>query len=237
MTIKHFNTSESDINQWNWAQERWAKFTGSLNHKLLGGERVKRQPFLEGGWTYIEQKAMETTVKMFERPELDDVKSLRWGKAFEEMAHEEYVRITRNTNVLHCGTFTPVFLKYDRLPDDVGVSPDGISITDSYDVDFGTEYKCPINPLIHFRRLAWKDQWDLKDNDPEYYCQVQNTLMVCPNAQYWHFVSFDERQINPKNRIKIIEVKPEKKYQDNLHMRLEIAIAEKKKIIEQYQNY
>jgi hypothetical protein len=50
--------------------------------------------------------------------------------------------------------------------------------TDTVKVDFGAEIKCPKNPLNHFERLKWKDQWDIQQHYPQAYIQIQNLMMI-----------------------------------------------------------
>lgn len=234
MKITRFNSPDIDTNRDKWALERWGKFTGSENHKLLS--KGTGEMFGAGARTYIKQKALEMTINMYERPEMEENKTLLWGALHEQEAFEWYRHFTRN-ELIYCGTLNPLFLTYDEMPTEVGVSPDSVNpeCVNTYKVDFGAELKCPRNPSIHFDRLLWKDEEDLKNNNPEYYCQIQNTFLIT-GAQQWHFVSYDGRQKDKKKRIKVIEVMPNKKYLDNLQIRLEAAVKEKYKILQQYQN-
>lgn len=232
--IHQYNENQLD----DWHQQRWEKFTGSENHKLLSKGRGT-ELFGEGAMTYIKQKALETQIRMYERPELEYNKTLLWGKIEEDYAFQWYVKTTKNY-ITHFGSTTPVFLDYEipEMIGHVGVSPDAAAVSMNngvISIDMGLEIKCPKNPMVHWERLLWKDQEDILNNCPDYYCQIQNTLMIT-EAPFWHFASYDGRQKDPKNRIVIIEVKPDKRYQDNLFMRLKCAIAKKKEIIEQYQN-
>jgi hypothetical protein len=212
-----------------WLLERWGKFTASECYKLLVGGR-KGEMFGEGAMTYIEQKALEMTTSMWERPELEETKSILHGRAYEYPAYEAYIRETRNYSMTYMGSETPIFLPYDTLKDEAGGTPDCANISESGTIDFGAEFKCPKNPAYHFRRLKWKDQWDIKDNYTLCYTQIQMLLMIT-NAQERHFVSYDDRQKNKQFKAKIIPVKPDKKFQDNLDIRLRQAIKEKYKII------
>lgn len=219
----------NDIDQWFVA--RRGKFTSSVNHKLLAGGSGGAV-FGDGAWTYIEERAVEHCTTLWERPELEEAKSLLWGKVYELPAHEEYVRVTKNHSLIHCGTETPLYLEYEPLAKESGGSPDGVNITKSNTIDLFTEIKCPKNPSYHFKRLMWKDQFDIKQWYMTCYCQMQHMLMIT-NAVEGHFVSYDERQRNQKDKIKIIPVKPDKKFQDNLDLRLRLAIKEKYKMLEE----
>lgn len=216
----------------NWFLERWAKLTASENYKLLTGGKGNAM-FGDGAMTYIEQKAMEMVTAMWERPELEEVKSLLHGKMYEYPAYQEYCRVTKNYSMKYLGTETPLFLEYEPLKEESGGSPDIINITSSDTIDAGAEIKCPKNPVYHFRRLSWKDQWDVKENYMLCYCQIQNLLMIT-DAFVWQFVSYDERQLSKSKKIKVIDVYPDKNFQSNLEVRLHMAVKEKYNILSKH---
>lgn len=208
-----------------WHLSRWGRFTASQIGKLLtpgSGEM-----FGVGAWTYIRQKAMEKRTRMWERPELEFVKSLFHGKAYEEPAYEAYCRVTRNYSMQYCGTLNPIFLEYGP---DAGGSPDGL-MGEGDKIYCGLELKCPKDPAVHDLYLDMKDQFDLKARNKEYYAQMQFLMMITKSPE-WHFASFDERFLNKREQLKIIEIKPDAKTQDNLEIRLLQAIKERNKIIE-----
>lgn len=218
-----------------WFQERWSRFTASENYKLLISGK-KGEVFGEAAMTYIEQKALEMTSVMQERPELEEAKSLLHGRVHELPAFESYIRATRNYDMIYCGSDKPTFLTYKPLEQDCGGSPDGIMISeqaDSFNAHFGVEIKCPKNSLYHFRRLKWKDQWDIQQNYMQAYIQIQNLMMIT-GAQSWDFVSYDDRMKDKKLQTKIITVYKDKRTQDNLHFRLLRAIEERKKILQEH---
>jgi hypothetical protein len=212
----------------NWFKERWSRFTASENFKLLTNN-AQGAVFGEPAWTYIKQKALEMVSRMVERPELEEVKSLLHGKIYEYPAFERYVATTRNTDMVYLGSENPLFITYEKMERDSGGSPDAITKK----VDFGAEIKCPKNPMNHFERLKWKDQWDIAQNYKQAYVQIQN-LMLITGAKVWDFVSFDERMKEQKLQIKIITVHTDKRMQDNLHFRLVKAVEERKKILQEY---
>lgn len=215
-----------------WHLERKAKFTSSENYKLCVAPPANKL-WSPGAVTYIEEKAIQAVSDMWDRPALEEVGSLLYGRVHEYPAFECYVNTTRNNSMQYLGTDAPLFLTYDAMPEESGGTPDAISVTDSNKVDVGCEIKCPANPVYHFRRLKWKSQFDIKEGYPLVYCQIQHLLLIT-GAQEWHFVSFDDRQQYKPKKIKIIEVKPDKKFQDNLHVRLEMAIKEKYKLISEH---
>ena len=89
-----------------WHLQRWARITASENFKIVKpGDGGKM--FTPGGYTYIEQKALEATTRMWERPELEEAKSLLHGKMYEYPAYQEYVRVTRNFEMKYIGDANP----------------------------------------------------------------------------------------------------------------------------------
>lgn len=211
-----------------WYLQRYSKFTASEIHKLIGKGK-DGTGFSVGGMTYIETKAIEEMTVMYERPELEFVESLMHGKAYEEPAFRAYVKVSRNTSMKHFGSDNPVYLPYN---DYSGGSPDGL-MGEVANIKCGLEIKCPKNPANHFKYLKMSSQWDLKEIRPEYYAQIQFLLMIT-QAEGFHFVSYDERFINPSKKIHIIDVLPDTKFQDNLELRIASAQKEKIKILEKY---
>lgn len=218
-----------DVDQ--WFIQRWTKFTSSEKHKLLLGG-TGGAVFGEGARTYIKTKALEMATVMQERPELEEVKSLLWGKVHELPAYEWYIRETKNYNMVYLGTETPLFITDDLMPKESGGSPDGL-LLGTEKINAGWEVKCPKNSMYHFDRLLWKTQWDLKEGYLSCYTQIQDLLRIT-EADVWHFMSFDDRQANPNKKGKIIEVYPDKKFQDNLVLRTRLAVEEKYKIFERH---
>jgi hypothetical protein len=214
-----------------WHKRRWTRFTASENYKLLvpGSGSM----FGTGAITYIEQKALEMTTKMWERPELEETKSILYGRAHEYPAYVEYKKVTRNDDIIYFGDETPMFYPYKPLAEESGGTPDCASVTNEGIIFHGAEIKCPKNPINHFRRLKWKDQWDVKTEYIQCYTQCQ-FLMMCTGAEQWDFVSYDDRQIVRAKKIKIIEIKPDKNFQNNMEVRLRQAIKEKYRIISEH---
>lgn len=224
--MSYFNDTDK-IEQ--WYKIRRSRFTSSENYKLLPTDGAKGI-FSYGARTYIETKVIELTTKMWQRPELDEVESLLHGKLYELPAFERYVSETKNHSITYMGSENPVFIEDEVILDEAGGTPDAANITESHTIDYGTEIKCPKNPAYHYRRLKWKDQWDLKENYISCYTQIQDLIRLT-GAYGWDFVSFDERQLAKSKQTKIIQVKPDKKFIDNLEVRIRMAVAEKYKML------
>lgn len=207
-----------------WFLERYGKFTASMIYKLV--ESNGTSMFKPGGWAYIQERAIESMTFLYERPEMEFVEALMHGKAYEEPAFFEYLRVSKNNSMRHFGGENPIYLDYN---DYSGGSPDGL-MGEGADIQWGLELKCPKNPKNHFLYCKMQSQWDLKEKRPEYYAQIQFLLMIT-KAQGFHFVSYDERYRDINKRLKILDVFPDKKFADNLDVKLQMAQKEKLKII------
>jgi hypothetical protein len=215
-----------------WHLQRWGKFTSSENVKLLssGGGAVM---FGGGAITYIKTKALQMCTHMHEKPELEEVASLLHGKAHEFPAYQMYCDVTRNFKMSYLGDDTPVFLDDEEFMDEAGGTPDIINITKANTIDLGAEIKCPKNSMYHFDRLKWKSQWDIKENYPLVYTQMQHLLLIT-KAHEWHFISYDDRFRIKEKRIKIIEVKPDVAFQGKLRIRIQKAIVDKYRFVAEH---
>lgn len=214
----------------NWFLQRHSKFTSSVIFKLVPTAKDGTS-FSTTGWSYIREKAIEEMTELYERPELEFVESLIHGKMYEEAAYNEYIRVSKNYNMRHFGGENPVFIE-DKTHSFAGGSPDGLQGEGDV-IDWGLEIKCPKNSNNHYLYSKFKDQWDLKEKRIEYYSQIQHLLMVT-GANGFHFCSYDQRFKDKSKRLKIIEVLPDKKFQDNLDIRIQMAQKEKLKIIREF---
>ena len=221
----------ADLDQWHL--QRWARFTASENYKLLVTSTTSI--FSPGGHTYIKEKVLQMTTNIWSRPELDEVEALLHGKVHEYPAYKATVQATGYTNLIYLGEDKPLFLEYEPMAKDCGGSPDSISLNSDATVDIVAEFKCPKNPMNHFNRLLWKNQWDVKEKYLQSYTQIQNLLMIT-NGRLGLFVSYDDRQKRVDKKYKIIDILPDKKFQDNLEIRLRMAIKEKYRIYDEYMN-
>lgn len=210
-----------------WHKKRRAKLTASTNYKLIGAPSTYN--------LYIKEKALEQCTSLWERPELEQTASLLWGNVYEQPAHERYIASTKNYSMTYIGRDNPIFFPYpnENLIEDSGGTPDAANILESGSIDYGAEYKCPRNPSNHFDRLKWTSQWDIKENYIQCYTQIQNLIMIT-GASGWDFISYDERMLSKKHQIVIIEVKPDKKFIDNLELKLYNGVRDKYKKISEH---
>lgn len=220
-----------------WLIERRGKFSASENYKLLPTEKQSKDRLWSAtADTYIEQKVIELTTDYYERPELLEVEALLHGKVNEYPAYERYIRETGNTFMTYLGDENPTFIPCSDMPEESGGSPDIVSITSEGKIDYGAEIKNSKNPAYHFRRLKWQSQWDLKEKYIQCYTQIQDLIRVS-GAKGWDFISFDSRQKSKAAQIKIIQVKPDMKFINNLELRIRLAVKEKYKIISDHYGY
>jgi hypothetical protein len=208
-----------------WFMQRHSRFTASMAYKLLIPSK-DGSLFSAGAMTYIREKAVETLTVLQERPQLEFVESLIHGKAQEYNAFMAYVNATGNHDMRYFGTENPLYLSINEYS---GGSPDGL-MGEETRIDLGLELKSPYNSANHFKYLQFKSQWDLKEQRIEYYTQIQ-MLMMAMNTDTFHFGSFDDRFKKKEHQLKILEVKKDQKFQDNLEMKLHLAQKEKLKII------
>lgn len=228
---KSYFLEESTNQKDQWFVDRWGKFTASESHKLLSkgtGEKM----FGTGAMTYIKKKAIEKQTTFWENPKMEHVKSLLWGKRYEEPAFNHYLKMTKNVSMRYMGTETPLFLSYNE---DSGGSPDGI-LGEGDTIHLVLELKCPQDSGVHWDYLGLKNQYDLRAYSIEYYSQVQFLLMIT-KAELSHWVSFDERFKDVRKRMKLIEVKPDKSFQANLDIRIRQAVKDRDKLIEELDNF
>jgi hypothetical protein len=218
-----------------WLMEKRGRFSASLSSKLLS-KGSNGEMFGSGAWTYIKDTAIEMVTNIWDKGVGsigDHLEPMLHGKVHEYPAYMEYIKETNNHKVKYFGDEHPIFLPHPDFPDEFGCSPDAGEITDEGTLPIGVEIKCPINSILHMERLTWKNQWDIMEKYISCYAQIQSSLM-CTGADEWHFVSYDERQIIKRTRIKIISVYPDIKFQNNLKIRLKQAINEKYRILSEF---
>lgn len=208
-----------------WLVKRRGKFTSSVNYKLIG---------TQGAFdTYVEERTIEMSTAQWERPELEFVDSLLWGKVYEEPACNRYIEETKNHSMTYIGRENPIFYFDKKMPEECGGSPDVANILEDSKIDYLAEIKCPKNPAYHFRRLSWTNQFDIKEKYIQCYTQMQDLMMIT-GALGCDFVSYDERQLSKAKKIKIIEVKPDQKFMDNLEIKKHTAVREKYKLLSKH---
>lgn len=210
-----------------WRKKKWGCFSASeIDNLMTPG---KGTTFSDGGMAYIERIAREAYT-LFNDSENGMSFAMKAGKKKEAEAFGYYRKLFGIDTFEYYGGGNPYFEKYTE---DSGASPDCILWKDKVAkiVSFGCEIKCPTSK-IHFDYIRKiKTQFDLKQMNSQYYGQCQFNLMTF-NADLWHWCSYNE-YYPIKHRMKILEVIPDKNYQNNLKVRIAMATKEKYRILEE----
>lgn len=210
-----------------WKLQKWAMFSASKIDVLNNG--TDEALFGKGAMTYINGIAREGYTT-FNDDENVETFSMKRGKMKEAEAFAHYWRFLGSPqNMEYFGGSNPYFEHY--CPDS-GASPDALMWIDKAAklISWGAEIKCPKSDT-HWDYLEFKDQWDLKKAEPNYYGQCQFGMMTF-KTDLWHWCSYNE-YYPVEDRMTIIEVKEDKVYQSNLAMRLKQAVKKKWEIVEQ----
>lgn len=88
------------------------------------------------------------------------------------------------------------------------------------------EIKSPYNSANQIDYLMLTDQWDLKREYPEHYWQCMSNILFL-DAPCCHFVTYDPRMIDEKNKMFYLKIKPVSEDIDRIIVKLEAAIKEK----------
>lgn len=213
-----------------WLQMKWAMFSASDIH-LLTDKSSGTKMFGKGAATYI-LKVARQACSLFNSDDKIDTHDMRMGKLKETACAHFYKQMIGLDSIEHHGDYNPLFHPYNEHS---GVSPDALAKKSDGTISFGSEFKNP-SADTHFRYLFEIDsQWDLKAESEKYYAQCQFSMMAF-KTDLWHWVSYNEYMNKPSQKMLIIEIQEDKRYQDNLEIRLASAIRIKKKIVEMINN-
>lgn len=207
-----------------WRLAKWGKFSAScidvLTSKGVG------EMFGKGAKTYIKKVAREAYT-LFNTEEDVETYDMKMGKQREAQSYAAYRKAIGFDDLTYYGGNNPHFEPYDEHS---GGSPDCVAKMSDGKVSFGAEFKNPKGD-VHFDYLTnIRNQYDLYKAAPIYYGQCQFLLMIY-KCDLWHWCSHNEF-FPPRDRLLLIEVEPDKQYQDNLLLRLKQAIILKQLIIE-----
>lgn len=213
-----------------WRLQKWSCFSASeISNLMTPG---KGETFSDGGIAYIERIAREGYTT-FNDSENNMTVSMRNGKKKEPEAYQYYRKLMGIDDLEYFGGGNPYFEKYTEHS---GCSPDCILWKDKPNkiVSFGAEFKCPTS-RVHWEYIrGLKTQFDLKQMNPQYYGQCQMALLTF-KADLWHWCSYNE-YYPPKHRMFILEVVPDKTYQSNLKIRIQMATKRKIELLEEMRN-
>ena len=199
-----------------WLKQRLGKFTASEFHRLMA--YPNKAELSAGAITYIMEKVAESLV---EPPDTDGFTSydMQWGLDHEAEAVQAFTDKTGLVVYKH-----GLAQELITMNEHVGCTPDDLINSTS-----GLELKCP-KSVTHISYWAIKNSDDLKKHCPNYYWQVQGSMMITGREE-WYFASFDPRFINPLHRLHIAKIALNIEDVVLLSNRLKMAIALKMKLI------
>jgi len=201
-----------------WHEARSGMFTASECFKLMGKKfGPLLTDFTEIAQTYILEKVSDNFTN--NKHEVNS-KEMAWGIEHEPIAKGQY-ELTFACEILDEG------FVYWIENNQCGCSPDGIIKGEKR----GIEIKCPYNPANHLKNLLIKSNSDFKNEFPQYYWQVQMSLMIY-DFEKWDYVSFHPF-FNTKTRLNCIEILRDDKDITYLKERLNLAVEIKNKIIKE----
>lgn len=221
-----------------WRRSKWGHFSASeIHHILVSGPRDKVTgvaPMLgKGAISYVKKIARQAFTEFNEDDDGAESFAMKRGKMQEPVAAGHYQRLIGLDNMAYYGGGNPQFFHY--CPDS-GVSPDLVVWKDEEKriASFGAEFKSPQGDTHMDYLFNIKDAQDLKKECPEYYAQCQFAMMTF-KSDLWHWCSFNE-YFPGKDKMLIIEIPTDKSFQDDLEIRLSMAIKNKNEFVELLKN-
>ena len=201
-----------------WLLQRKGKFTASEIHRLMTA-LSKPNELPVGAITYVIEKVAETLTDGL--PESFSSEAMQWGKDQEVNAIELFSKKTKLK--VHSTGDNQKFIAYGKH---AGCTPDGLG------AGYGVETKCP-KSATHVLYRGIKNGDDLKKIKPEYYWQIQFSMM-CRKVSKWHFVSFDPRFSNEKHRLYPVLIERNENDIELIKLRLQLAIDKKLELIKNF---
>nr|DAR09404.1 MAG TPA: Exonuclease [Caudoviricetes sp.] len=196
--------------------------------------RTKEIPFSQGTFSYLDGKIAEQFMPDNAFLEyMEDCsprsRAMDWGTLMEDSARSRYQEETGN-EVLDA-PFVPLkgFEKF------AGGSPDGIIRSGGI-----IEIKCPFSPAIHLKHFLYETADDLKEDNLQYYCQIQYN-MICVEREFGvdvtfgDFISYDPR-ISKSKQLKVLHIPKDEEVQKQLLERTELAVEYFKEKINKISN-
>lgn len=196
--------------------------------------RTKDVPFSQGTFSYLDGKIAEQFMPNDAFLEyMEDCaphsRAMDWGTLMEDSARSRYQNDTGN-EVLDA-PFVPLkgFEKF------AGGSPDGIIRSGGI-----IEIKCPFSPAIHLKHFLYETADDLKEDNLQYYCQIQYN-MICVEREFGagvtfgDFISYDPR-ISKSKQLKVLRIPKDEDIQRQLLERTKLAVEYFKEKINKISN-
>jgi len=186
---------------------------------------TKIVPFSDATFTYLNRKVMERFLPLNSESidamnVVDDYilehsvqnAAMRFGTEWEDTARQRYAE-TMGYEVFEVG-----FVPYEKYPNIVGVSPDGLNRQENG----GVEIKSPFTMEKHLQHLMYQTPQDLKENEEEYYWQCYANMLVT-NRDFWDFVSFNPYVYYSK-QLKVLRIQRDESEINLLAERIDLAV-------------
>lgn len=186
---------------------------------------TKVVPFSDATFTYLNRKVMENYLPLssesvdainavneyIEEHSISNA-AMRWGTFWEDDARNRYAE-EMGYEIEQVG-----FIPYEKYPNLMGVSPDGLNKTENG----GCEFKCPFSLEKHLQHLMYQTPQDLKDNEEEYYWQCYANMLVT-GRDFWDFVSFNP-YISYSKQLKVLRLHRDENEINLLKERIDLAV-------------
>lgn len=222
-----------DQNSPEWEQVRIGRFTASELHRLMEPSKrdmteaeLKARPksgkgssaklvydyskLSETALTYVNEKVAE--ILTGQAKQQGYAFPITWGTSYEAEAAELFAERTG---------YTLEKVGFFKYTDHAGGSPDRL-VNDNAIL----EIKCPYEPVNQIKYLMLTDQYDVRRNYFQYWCQCQANLLFT-ERRLCHFVTYDPRMIAPKHKLTHIEIQPDPEFHDLIRQQIEKAVKEK----------
>lgn len=196
--------------------------------------RTKEAPFSQGTFSYLDGKIAEQFMPNDAFLEyMEDCaphsRAMDWGTLMEDSARTRYQEETENE------VLDAPFVSLKEFEKFAGGSPDGITRSGGI-----IEIKCPFNPAVHLTHFLYETAEDLKEDNLQYYCQIQYN-MICVEHEtgvevpFGDFISYDPRTSKSK-QLKVLHIPKDVEVQKQLLERTKLAIEYFKEKINQISN-
>ncbi len=196
--------------------------------------RTKEVPFSQGTFSYLDGKIAEQFMPNdafleYMEDSVPRSRAMDWGTLMEDSARTRYQEETEN-EVLDA-PFVPL-KEFEKF---AGGSPDGIIRSGGI-----IEIKCPFSPAVHLTHFLYEKAEDLKEDNLQYYCQIQYN-MICVEREtgigvsFGDFISYDPRTSRSR-QLKVLRIPKDEEIQHQLLERTQLAVEYFKEKINQISN-
>lgn len=206
-----------------WLKSKKGYLSSSQISRLMTYENKNELP--KGAITYIFEKVLERLTDGKSKKEFYN-QSMSRGNNYELVALEEFL------NIHDCKVeLTGDNQKFFKHNDYFGGTPDGVIYSEKAII----EIKCPDSSTHYRRKYGFGDVDELsttnfKDLETEIYWQIQGNLL-CTKMDKCYFIDFDDRFLEKKHHLLIVEVYRNNVDIEKIKSRLELAVNEYKRLL------